>query len=338
VKLVFVTQQVDPRHPVLGATVAKLAALAAVADEVVVLTDAGDPGALPPNCRIRPFRSRLRAGRGVRFALALARELAARPRPAAVVAHMCPIYAVLAAPLARPLRVPVLLWFTHPRASTLLRLAERLSTRVLTVDPGSFPIRSDKVRAIGHGIDVERFACLPPRPGEGLRLLALGRTSAVKRLPLAVEAVRRARAVGVDVELRIVGGGTTAGERAHEAELERLAGDGITLEAPVPYDAVPALLAESDALVSATDAGSADKAAFEAAASCRLVLASSPALAQLVPPELRFDSAARLAGLLAELVAMPAGERAAVARRLRERVEREHSAGSWARSVVEAAR
>jgi glycosyltransferase involved in cell wall biosynthesis len=160
----------------------------------------------------------------------------------------------------------------------------------------------------------------------------------VKRLPLTVEAVRRARAVGVDVELRIVGGGTTAGERAHEAELERLADDGITLEAPVPYDAVPALLAESDALVSATDAGSADKAAFEAAASCRLVLASSPALAQLVPPELRFDSAARLAGLLAELVAMPAGERAAVARRLRERVEREHSAGSWARSVVEAAR
>ena len=78
-----------------------------------MLADRALPGVLPENCRVRPFAARSRSGRGVRFEAALAAELAHRPKPAAVIAHMCPIYAVLAAPLARPLGVKVLLWYTH---------------------------------------------------------------------------------------------------------------------------------------------------------------------------------------------------------------------------------
>src|SRR5206468_5749386 len=137
-RLVFVTQRVNPDDPVLGATVAKLRALAARVDEVVVLADAAVPDALPANCRVRLFRSRTKAGRGARFELALARELS--PRPAAVVAHMCPIYAVLAAPLARPLGVPVLLWYAHWNATPTLRLAGRLSSRLVSVDRRSVPL------------------------------------------------------------------------------------------------------------------------------------------------------------------------------------------------------
>ena len=159
-RLVVVTQQVDPSSPVLGATVAKLRALAARVDELVVLADSAVEGALPDNCRVRLFRSGHRVGRGLRFESALSRELARRPRPGAVLAHMCPIYAVLAAPLARPLRVPVLLWFTHWRRSRLLSTAERLSTLVLSVDQRTFPLDSNKVVAIGHGIDVTDLPCV----------------------------------------------------------------------------------------------------------------------------------------------------------------------------------
>src|SRR5438445_765477 len=138
-KLVFVTQQVDPAHPALAATVPKVRALAARVDELVVLADGAVPEALPPNCRVRTFRSRAKAGRGLRFEAALVREL---PGLGAVVAHMCPIYAVLAAPLVRPLRIPLVLWFTHWRASGLLRLAERASSAVASVDDRSFPLPS----------------------------------------------------------------------------------------------------------------------------------------------------------------------------------------------------
>ena len=117
-KLIVVTQQVDPASAVLGATVPKLRALAERVEELVVLTDSAAEGALPDNVAIRTFSASRRARRGMRFESALARELSRRPRPSAVLAHMCPIYAVLAAPLARPTGVKVLLWFTHWRRSS----------------------------------------------------------------------------------------------------------------------------------------------------------------------------------------------------------------------------
>src|ERR671923_147571 len=94
-RLLFVTQQVDPDHPALGATVPKIAALARRVDEVVVLADGAVPDVLPANARVRTFGARTKAGRGVRFQTALAAELPGL-RGGAVVAHMCPIYTVQA--------------------------------------------------------------------------------------------------------------------------------------------------------------------------------------------------------------------------------------------------
>ena len=85
-----------------------------------------------------------------------------------------------AAPLVRPLRIPLVVWFTHWRASRLLQAAERVSTAVTSVDERSFPLSSKKLRAIGHGIDVGEFPCARPREGSGTRLLALGRYSTAK--------------------------------------------------------------------------------------------------------------------------------------------------------------
>ena len=162
-KLIFVTQQVDPEHPVLAAAVPKIRALAARVDEVVVLALHAQPGVLPANCRVRTFAAPTQALRGARFAAALGAELA-RGRPRALLAHMSPIYAVLAAPVLRPLGVRVLLWYTQIRTNPLLERAVRLADAVFTTDERSFPFRSPKVHAIGHGIDVARFACAEP-PG-----------------------------------------------------------------------------------------------------------------------------------------------------------------------------
>ena len=197
-KLVVVTQQVDPASAVLGATVPKLAALAERVDELVVLADSAVEGALPDNVRVREFRSGRRTGRGIRFETALTRELTRRPRPAAVLAHMCPIYAVLAAPLARPTGVKVLLWFTHWRRSRLLSTATRLSTKVLSVDERTFPLKTGKLVAIGHGIDVSDLPCVRRPERDPLTLLALGRTSPAKGLEtiMRVSAAKRSRVSG----------------------------------------------------------------------------------------------------------------------------------------------
>ena len=107
----FITQAADPAHPVLGATLPKIRALAERVDEVVVLADTVVPEALPENCRARSFAASSQAGRGARCSPRSRRSCTRRP--VAVVAHMAPVYALIAAPLARPLRVPLLLWFTQ---------------------------------------------------------------------------------------------------------------------------------------------------------------------------------------------------------------------------------
>jgi len=96
-KLVVITQRVDPDDPALGATVPMLRALAERVDELVVLTLSARDASLPENVRVKVIAAPPPVLRGARFAAALVPEL--RPRPVAVLAHMSPIYAVLAAPL-----------------------------------------------------------------------------------------------------------------------------------------------------------------------------------------------------------------------------------------------
>jgi glycosyltransferase involved in cell wall biosynthesis len=339
-KLVFITQQVDPRHPALAATVPKIRALAELVDEVVVLADGAVPGVLPGNCRVRTFRAPHKALRGARFETALARELPGL-RGGAVVAHMCPIYVVLAAPLVRPLRVPLVLWFTHWRRSRLLEAAERASTAVTSVDERSFPFPSTKLRAIGHGIGLDEFPCSPARAGDGLRLLALGRYSTAKGLDVAVAAVPLA---GEDVELHAYGPALSEEERAHRSELEQLVSelglDGrVTIGDPVPRTEIPALFATHDALVNNMRAGAPDKVVYEAGAACLPVLASNPIFDELLDSEQRFTrwDPAALAERIRGLAAMTSDERAALGRRLHERVAERHSVQSWARGILEAA-
>lgn len=348
-RLLFVTQQVDPAHPALAATVPKIRALAERLEEVVVLADRVLPGALPDNCRSLSFAARRRAGRGVRFELALARELLRRPRPVAVVAHMCPVYAVLAAPLARPLGVPVLLWFTHWKRTELLQAAERLSTAIVSVDRRSVPLDSPKVVPIGHGIDLDGLPCRPPgQRAADFRLLALGRYSPAKGLETVLRGVALALERGLDVRLEVHGPALNAAERAHRARLEGLVAElglerRVRLSPAVLRSEVPALLARADCLVNNMEAGAPDKVVYEAAASCLPVLASNPVFDELLdglllPLRFRRHDPADLADRICALAALPAGERHALGRALRRRVAERHAVGGWADRILEVAR
>lgn len=330
-KIVFATQRVDPDHPVLAATVPKITALAQRVDELVVLALSAKPGVLPDNCRVRTFGAPTQVLRGLRFAQALSAELV-RGRPNALVAHMSPIYAVLAAPVVRPLGVRVLLWYTQVRTNPLLERSVRLADTVFTTDERSFPFASPKVHAIGHGIDVSRFACSKPPGRQRLRLLALGRYSQVKCYPELISAVGK-----LDAELVIHGSTETDAERAHLPEIERLAaavGDRIVVGGPVPPGDVPALLADADALVSGTRGG-ADKVVLEAGAACVPAFSPAPAFADLLPPPLHWDH--DLASALQRFTTLTPSQRSALGQELSARVRERHSLDRWADQIAAAA-
>jgi glycosyltransferase involved in cell wall biosynthesis len=86
-------------------------------------------------------------------------------------------------------------------------------------------------------------------------------------------------------------------------------------------------------------AGAPDKVVYEAAATCTPVLASNPVFDSLLDPAQLFrrEDPGELAERIRGLAALDPDERAALGRRLRERVEEGHSVESWARGVLEAA-
>lgn len=339
-KLIFVTQQVDPAHPALAATVPQLAALAERVDEVVVIADGAVPGALPENARVKSFRAAAKAGRGVRFAQALAPEL--RPgRATAILAHMCPIYAVLAAPLARPLRIPVLLWYAHWNPTRTLRLAERLATRIVTTDRRTFPLASDKVVPVGQAIDVERFTCRERQPTQRLEAIALGRYSPAKGYRQLIEAVAEVESAS----LRVYGPTLTEEERNHKRELHDFVSklqlsQRVQLNDAVARERIPELLSETDVLVNNMRGGTSDKVVYEAGASCVPVIASNPVFDDLLADEWRFarEDSAALAERLRAFAALDDVERKTIGRELRVRVFARHSVASWADGILAAAR
>ena len=343
-RLVFITQRVDPEHPALAATVPKLRALARRVDEVVVLALDGRPDVLPENCTVRLFGRGGRPARVVRLERDLHAALSGGGA-LAVVAHMVPVYAVLAAPLARVRKVPLLLWYTHWKATAALRVAERLVDGVVSVDRRSFPLDSEKVRGIGHGIDLGEFTCRPPsRPGR-LRVLALGRYSPSKGYDALVRAAAAAAAQGLDLEVRVVGPTLTEEERRHKEDLARLCAslgvaDRVVLTGPVPRGDVPRLFESTDVFVNNMRAGAPDKVVYEAAAACVPVLASNPVLADVVAPPYRFDRdrPEHLVEALVRVASLPAAELERSTREARDRVAAAHSVYHWAEALLAAAR
>jgi glycosyltransferase involved in cell wall biosynthesis len=336
-RFVFITQIVDPDHPALGATVAKIRALADLVDEVVVLALDGDPDALPGNCRLLTFGASSRIGRVGRFTANLA--TASRAHPIGVLAHMAPVYAVLAAPWCRPRRIPLLLWYTHWSATRMLRAGLYAADAVVSVDRRSFPLSSPKVEPIGHGIDVDEFPCSehvarPPR----LRVLSLGRYSSAK----GIETIVRAVAMMPDATLTHHGPALSSAEAAHRQELAQLVtdldvADRVTLGDPIPRSQVPRVFAEADVLVNNMRSGAPDKVVFEAAASCLPVLASNSVFDTFLPSVLRFGRE-DVTGLADHLRELAATDQVRLGHELRDRVVAGHSARHWAEAVLEVAR
>jgi glycosyltransferase involved in cell wall biosynthesis len=329
----MITQRVDPADPLLGFVPRWVVGLAARMETLHVLSLDRAVGPLPVNVIAHSMGKGQRGGRA-RMAAQFLRVVAGLiGQVDAIFAHMVPRYAWLAAPLAARRHIPITLWYTHRTASRELRLALAVSRRVFTASPESFPLKSDKVRVLGHGIDSDFYRPPAPyTPDSPPVIVHVARLMPIKgqaTLIRALAGVPTARAV-------FVGGLPDGADPAYAEGLVALArqvgvADRVTFTGALPPEGVRDWYGRATAAVNLSPAGLFDKAALEAML-CGLPTVVSnpdfwPVLGEAAPALLisRPDDVGGLAAQLRALLALPATARAEIGAGVRARTHAQHS-------------
>ena len=162
--------------------------------------------------------------------------------------------------------------------NALERLTYRLATRLAD---GQTAITPRLAQLVGipprqlwgiwpSGVNPEAFAAAragrrPPAPGEPLRLVYAGIFLEQRHLLPLARAVRRANDEGMAFRLSLFGDGPY--RPALEAYAAQ-AGDCVRVERPIPYDAIPAMLAAAD--IGVTSLPSPDDVKYEASSPLKL--------------------------------------------------------------------
>jgi len=229
--------------------------------------------------------------------------------------------AAVAAGAARRLQVPFG-FSAHARDVRKVGVAElrdraRAAACVVACNPdvaADLAAAGAAVRLLPHGVDLDRFAPVPPPAGDALRLLAVGRLVSKKGFDVLLEACAQ---LARPSALELVGDGPLADDlRLAATPL----GDRVTFAGPLTHEALPARYAACDVVVvpSVTDAdGDRDglpNVVLEALASGRPVIGTDAgALASAVDDTVGAlvpqGDAGALAAAIGRLAADPDGRR-----------------------------
>jgi glycosyltransferase involved in cell wall biosynthesis len=274
-RLLLFNMAMDLADPLLEFVVYWVHALAQRTDRVHVVTMRQGRLELPHNVRVysvgkeRGYSEPRRVAEFYKILVRILRE----DRIDVCFSHMIPIFTVLAAPVLKTYRIPIVTWYAHPRLTWTLRLAHRLSDRMVASVAAAYPYTHDKLTAIGQGIDTNVFAPGSRQTPEiAPTVLCVTRLSAVKDHSTLLKAIALLRqSWSQPFRLVIVGGPATSRDEAYAQTLHRqvkeLALEKIVaFEPAVSRDRLAAWYRRCVVHVNMTGTGSGDKVVLEAMA------------------------------------------------------------------------
>ncbi len=313
-----------------------VAGLAERAETVRVITMRRGRVDLPANVRVWSVGKELgfseprRAWRFYRYLWRAVREGGVD----ACFSHMIPEFTVLAAPLLRPRRIPLVTWYAHRQLTPTLKAAHHLSDRVVSAGATSYPYRHDKAVLLGHGIDTRLFS--PGRPADrdpGL-VVSVGRVSPIKDLLTLVDAVEILTKRGREAQCAIVGDAPDRDVPYREEVRDRIASRGledrVRLVGRASSELVPGWMRRGAVHVNLCPTGALDKAVLEAMACATPSVAANEGFAETFGDWadrllFRHGDAADLADRLDPLLTLGQADREAMGEALRRRVVEHHS-------------
>lgn len=282
-RLLLFNLATDADDTVLGFTTRWISELAKRMESIDVITMRAGRLEVPDNVRVHSVGKEKGYGeprRAVEFYRHLYRVLR-ESRPDACFSHMIPLFTVMAAPVLKIRRIPIVTWYAHPKLTTMLRLAHHFSDRMVTSLPTAYPYRRDKLVVIGQGIDTDLFSPNGSEPDYPPMILCVGRISPVKNHRTLLEAVALLRDDSAQpFQVVIIGDPVVPGDVAYLAEMKRLvqdlALDDIVRFIPgMPAKDLPKWYRRCLVHVNMTPSGFGDKVVLEAMSCGRVSLAAN---------------------------------------------------------------
>lgn len=270
-RVLMIVQLIDEHDWLRGFIVTWVRALAARVERLDVLTLEQHDAILPSNVTVHSMGKERGHHRAREFAVFHRTLSRLTPHVDVIFSHMTPRYTWLAAPHAMLHGKPQVLWYVHRHVSWELRLAHAAASRIVTASEESFNIRSNKVRILGHGVDLTHFNA-PVTLNSGCTILSVGRLSPIKNHHLLIEAVAHLRDRGFTNFEVLIAGGETTESRDYPRQLRSLVRE-LNLEAQVrflgaiPHRDMPALYQQATLSVNLCPTGGMDKAVLESMAS-----------------------------------------------------------------------
>jgi glycosyltransferase involved in cell wall biosynthesis len=259
---------------------------------------------------------------------------------------MIPIFTVLAAPILKTKRIPIVSWYAHPSLTWTLKLAHHLSDQMVVSLASAYPYKHDKLTEVGQGIDTSVFSPAATQTTESPPIiLCVSRLSAVKDHPTLLKAIWLVRqSWSRPFRLVIVGGQASSRDESYVHMLHQQVKtlglkDVVAFELPPSRDKLAAWYRRCAVHVNMTPTGSGDKVVWESMACGRPCLVANEGFRETLGNYAdsliyAYGEAEQLAERLKWVLSLSRQERLVMGMYLRGRVESMHGLDRLAQNLV----
>jgi glycosyltransferase involved in cell wall biosynthesis len=175
-------------------------------DKVTVIT--GKAGEFELSKNVEVFSSHWKPGKRVYSSVSfviLFLRLMNQIRFNLVFSHMTSVQSAIISPITRIFRIKHFLWYTHTSDNLALRIAHRLTDGILTATEGSCPIKSSKVKVVGHSIDASLFQTNYKIRYPIINFIHIGRFDSSKNIDLILEVLCNLKKYNQEVTFTNIG-------------------------------------------------------------------------------------------------------------------------------------
>ena len=267
--LLILTYEMDESSQLFSHQVTVVNQLAKLFEEVTVLT--GKIGEHKVDSNVKVFSSRWQNGKrmySIMGFLFIFLRIVLHNRPTMIFSHMTSVQSAFAAPITSLLRIKHYLWYAHSSNNVYLKVSHFFLNGILTATDGSCPIKSTKVKVIGHSIDPLEFSRKEEVNFPIKKFLHIGRFDPIKNIELIVQSIGDVKESHSDLTFDHFGSPSKQEYAEYENKVLKNYSTSrdlkyITFNPSVNRSKIPTIIKSYDAFIHACDAG-LDKSILEA--------------------------------------------------------------------------